>query len=360
MTLRRFLLGALAWVATSACGSGDGTGGAAGAGRIVTTAATRPVTRIVDGSTSTWVDSTPRPAPSAWPAELKGRAGAYDDRTGLTYIYGGYDPYAPVGQRGPTRDLWAWDASAGTFTNLTPAAPTDAWPPAMGDEGMAYDRRRGVVVLAPLGGPSVWEWDGAHWAERRFGQEGVSNFLSARMTYAPDLGRTLLVHEGRLTRDPIEVSAWDGETPRWIPIATLLPIDGRPIQAAAYDERRKTLVIGTGNAPTNTAELWEFDLTTGTLTNCTPSPAPDGWVYNSWDDFVYEPLKGVFFTVFDRRAAHEWDPVQNEFIVRRDASGGEPDSEEFDPLVFDSRRNEMVLVATAQYGLRVYEWDAKQ
>ena len=68
---------------------------------------------------------------------------------------------------GPGDDTWELDLASGTWVRREPAG---AIPPPRYRHGMAYDARRGKVLL--YGGTGqlgvllddVWEWDGAQWA----------------------------------------------------------------------------------------------------------------------------------------------------------------------------------------------------
>lgn len=101
---------------------------------------------------------TQRQGPAPPPRQAPGVA--YDSRRGLVIIFGG------LGEKGFLGDTWSWDGSA--WKQLASSGPE---PRAMGY--LAYDQRRDRVVMFggrkgwPDGDLSdTWEWDGASWRQR--------------------------------------------------------------------------------------------------------------------------------------------------------------------------------------------------
>lgn len=97
------------------------------------------------------------------PSARSGHAMAYDAAHGKTVLFGG----------GSSSETWLWDATTETWS---PACTTcqagSTKPNARNDFGMAYDSRRGKVVL--VGGccdagaqrwNDTWEWDGSTWKQ---------------------------------------------------------------------------------------------------------------------------------------------------------------------------------------------------
>src|SRR5262249_14262812 len=80
---------------------------------------------------------------------------AFDSRRGVVVLHGGLNyPSYPL-QQEKLSDTWEWDGTTWTERTETPAPPAAA-----PYESMAYDAARGVVVLST---PDLWEWDGNAW-----------------------------------------------------------------------------------------------------------------------------------------------------------------------------------------------------
>ena len=87
---------------------------------------------------------------------------AYDAARGGVVLYGGTGA-GGVGRLGMLADTWTWD---GTRWRREGAA--DGGPGPRCVHAMAYDERRGRVVLHGGSGPDgqlgdTWEWDGGRW-----------------------------------------------------------------------------------------------------------------------------------------------------------------------------------------------------
>ena len=153
--------------------------------------------------------------------------------------------------------LWRWtDTSWALLDDRGPRR----WPEANG--GVAFDERRAVLVVPVLGGPDagVWEWDGTRWRHLRVpGPPPRRNFGIA---YDSRRGRVVLL--GGLTADPRrwlgDHWTWDGA--RWteIPSAQMQPSPRS--HATLLDDRRAGRLLYFGGASDRGAihrELWIFD-----------------------------------------------------------------------------------------------------
>lgn len=107
------------------------------------------------GATWLWEGAQWRRAASEGPPARYGHAMAFDDRAGVTRVYGGSTPNDE-----PLTDMWQWDGVR--WSEIAAAGSTPG--PRFG-AAMAFDRERSRMVL--YGGQrddrSVWEWDGARW-----------------------------------------------------------------------------------------------------------------------------------------------------------------------------------------------------
>lgn len=142
----------------------------------------------------------------------------------------------------PKGDTWEWNGTNWTFrTNVGP-------PPRLG-HGMAFDSKRGVVVL--FGGTGwggalgdTWEWDGTTWALRA--TDGPS--LRTGLGLAYDSSRGLTVLFGGYSYGDPDPSQWVlGDTWEWDGAAwTLRTTTGpspRGFTAMVYDSARRTCIL---------------------------------------------------------------------------------------------------------------------
>jgi len=184
------------------------------------------------GEDGTWVNLTSQPLRRSWPWPVSGASAAYDSKRMRVVMFGGgTTPWDT------SNEVWEWDVVAGTWSNRTPGTLPTLWPTGRNRASMAFDAKRGIVLMAGgetsdpgSGGIDMWEWDGntGTWDRR-------------------DLG-----------------SPPDGTVP-----------GGRVGHSLTYDDKRDrvTLFAGSGGY----ADLWEWDPVTATWANRTPSPLPAAW-----------------------------------------------------------------------------------
>ncbi len=178
---------------------------------------------------------------------------AADTRRGVVVLFGG----ARALTGAMLDETWEWD---GATWRLIPTAPGPG-PVARSGHAMAYDARRGRVVLfggVDRGGRllgDTWEWDGARWIAM-----APAASLSARngavMTFDRARNRVLLFG-GR--GGPLALGdfwAWDGA--QWLPLASGPP--GRRLAAFAYDGvRGRAVLFGGFDGFRQLDDLWEWD-----------------------------------------------------------------------------------------------------
>jgi len=163
-----------------------------------------------------------------------------------------------------------WVCDAGGWSLHTPAVR----PPGRADPALAFDERRGVVVL--FGGEDAnlnelddtWEWDGTTWTQRTMAPRPSRR---GRMAY--DAARDCIVFLGGASgRETWEYdgAAWTRRTPANTPnVASRL----------AYDpERRRVACLAPLPASSQTA-VWEWDGSDWSVRAPAPAPAArDGYV----------------------------------------------------------------------------------
>lgn len=155
-----------------------------------------------DGAAWSKLEGASPPARSAF-------AMAYDERRGLTVVFGGVG-VAPPGQRPtPLADTWEYDGH--TWAERKVAGPPGRFSP-----GVAYDIRRGeVIVFGGLGAEGflgdTWAWNGTAW--RKLSEAGPEPRAMGYFAYDPARDRIVLFggRKGWPDGDLGDTREWDGD-----------------------------------------------------------------------------------------------------------------------------------------------------
>jgi hypothetical protein len=198
---------------------------------------------------ATWTDLDP-----ATPAARIDHALAFDNRGGQTVLFGGYDPGA--GQI--YGDTWAFDGAS--WTPLL--SPSDPAPTPRYGHAMAYDSRRGRVLLfggadssGPLG--DTWSFDGSHWSQLSPPTSPSARYEHA-MTY--DAARDRMVLFGGWNGGFIDSDTWEFDGASWSKVATNPTPAGRHLAGMTFDPRRgKVVLFGGSGLLADLGDTWEFD-----------------------------------------------------------------------------------------------------
>jgi hypothetical protein len=110
------------------------------------------------GDTWIWNGSAWRKAAETGPRGRYAHGMAYDERRGVVLMYSG----AAAHKDAPLADMWQWDGQRWSEIALSGPTPGYRYQPVM-----VYDSARDrTVLVGGLGGPSdTWEWDGARWRQ---------------------------------------------------------------------------------------------------------------------------------------------------------------------------------------------------
>lgn len=198
----------------------------------------------------------------ARPVARSGHAMVFDARRGAVLLIGG--DHDLVGAPG---DVWAWSrprrravggASSGTLWHRV---ETEA-PPSRTLAAVAYDTRRGVLVLqGGLGdGDTAYgdtqEWDGVQWRQVSVEGPGVRNHHA--MVY--DAARGVVVLFGGQDRAfAAQRDTWEWDGVSWTRVATTGP-PARVHHAMVYDDaRQRVLLYGGVNTAGERGDFWEWD-----------------------------------------------------------------------------------------------------
>ncbi|MCB9877293.1 MAG: hypothetical protein H6835_06795 [Planctomycetes bacterium] len=194
-----------------------------------------------------WDGATWAPGPSG--AQIGARSSAalaYDERRGRAVLFGGLLGLSPVA----LDDTWEWDGAT-----WTPCAPGVS-PPARYGHAMAYDRRRGTVVLSggattsPVGVlDDLWQWDGASWTPIVTTASPPAR-ADHQLGYDAARGRLVLCG-GRDGLGTLLADTWEEVGGAWRRAAAIG--GGRAASALAYDRLRHRFVLFGGDTAAGVA-----------------------------------------------------------------------------------------------------------
>lgn len=178
---------------------------------------------------------------------------AYDSWREVVVLFGGMGPgEGGVAHCCPRQDTWEWNGD--TWTQRAAEGP-----PSRFGHGLAFDERRGVVVL--FGGSTresfeaddlfgdTWEWDGTTWTQRHV--PGPPPRVHHVMSFDRKRGLTVL-HGGRTIDASGGRETWEWDGQRW----TLRGDSGPEVRrwsSSVYDSIRESVVVLLDGV------LWEWD-----------------------------------------------------------------------------------------------------
>ncbi len=296
-----------------------------------------------------WDGKTWSPAGSTGPAPREGAGMVYDLKRGKIVLFGGYS-YANNKQIF-FDDTWEWN---GKIWKKVDAGVV----PGRRDMGMAYDSRRGKVVL--FGGYSkrgsggdvyfgdTWEWDGKAWLP--VAKDGPAGRSRQGMAYDARLGKTVLF--GGASYDPKagaktwgDMWTWDGA--RWSPVVFQDP-SIREKFGMAYDPKRRKVVLYGGIGGRVLSDTWEWDGVT--WKDCSPSSGGPGPLtgHSMAFDGTGVILFGGSSDKDNKKCKGEtwrWDGQTWTMV-----SSTGPNPRAFSSMVFDKRNKWVVLFGGTTYG----------
>ena len=209
-----------------------------------------------DPSANAWAESTPE---GLSPAPRAAHAAALDPVSGRLIVFGGFDGEKYYG------DLWAYDPSATTWTELKPAGLS---PTARHGHSLAYDPMSKTMIL--FGGfdgrlqyNDTWAYDPAAntWKDLKPKGDLPPARDSQALAYDSDAKRLVLFGGWSTTRQFDDTWAYDPAENSWAVVQT---DSGAPVARAlaqlVYDPADKTLVLFAGGDSSATfADTWLFD-----------------------------------------------------------------------------------------------------
>jgi hypothetical protein len=284
----------------------------------------------------------------AGPSARSDHAMAFDSKRGVVVLFGGFPG---------SGETWEFDGS--TWTNRTAATA----PPGRIDAGMAYDSARGRTVL--FGGSATpsgttlgdtWEWDGTTWAQV-CANGGCANGAPATryspaMTFDSKRGRTVMFG-GVMPTSTIQViygDTWEWNGGSWTRVATAGPAP-RFAGTLAYDSARATSVLFGAAGGDGT---WGWDGSTWTHLQIDPEGRTSfALAFDSARGrtvmFGGHVIGNTSITFGD---TWEWDGVAWQL---RAATG--PPARESTAMAFDSLRGKTVLFGGSNGAADTWEWN---
>jgi dienelactone hydrolase len=182
----------------------------------------------------------------------------YDARRDRIVLFGGGSSSGKL-----YNDTWEWD---GTRWQRVIADSSAGSPPARALHGLAYDEKRGRVVLAggfggfdvaarkPTTFDDTWEWDGTSWRKIDISGPGPRDHVA--MTYSPR-SQAVVLHAGGRPDVGLLGDTWTYDGSRWTKVVDNGPARGRHRMTPSDDG---SITMFGGWAPANVAssELWSF------------------------------------------------------------------------------------------------------
>lgn len=255
---------------------------------------------------------------------------AYDLKRKRTVLFGG--TVSLFNTANNLADTWEWD---GDFW----VQVAQFGPPPMAAHAMAYDAKRGRVVL--FGGRSAtWEWDGLNWTQvADTGPVGASN---SAMVYDPN--RECIVLFGGYGGGE-QGSTWQWDSVEWTQVSEVGPA-ARQSHAMAYDTtRRRVVLFGGWSSGILLGDTWEWD---GTTWEQTAAFGPSARVGHAMA-FDAERACVVLYGGTDTQSTQgiaisarqdTWDWDGQHWLQRQDMG---PAPRVFPALAFDNNRKRIVL-----------------
>ncbi len=271
----------------------------------------------MDPDTGNWTLRTPASNPGA----RVNMAMAFDPARKTIILFGGTKATFDA-------ETWEWNGVAGTWTRLTPATSPSA---RAYHRMVSYVRGGGskILMFGGAGGSvfvgydTTWEWDGVAgtWFDKTTGSGSPNTRGYPGLAWDSD--RQLVIMYGGY--DYLSAGApynrndlweWDGKA--WTTHTTANP---PPLRADSFgfvhDLARRKLVLWGGQDSTNynaMRDIWEWDATSTTWTNRTPSSGsfPARYSLAAW----YDPVRrapamfgggGNFWEAF-KQGTWEWQP----------------------------------------------------
>lgn len=288
------------------------------------------------------------------PGPRSNHALAYDAKRGVVVMLGGVGPIARAPH--PTT-LWAWDGKRWKCL-------ADGGPPSRSDAELAYDIKRDRLIL--FGGRTregreqqalgdTWEWDGRAWKQVALLGPAPAARVHMVLTYDPSAGVTVLHGGTSATADFSDTWAWNGD--RWTRRASL-DLSAIANGMVATPDGSLTLVTATPDTLTPKNDLLRLGVV-----------RLDGsrWTTVASNGPGFSPHAPTAATADGLLLYAGWEPNQTSATHRWNGRAwtkvaGSPPRRRGTAIAYDARRDVVVMIGgeTAS-GLtsEIWEWSAK-
>jgi hypothetical protein len=289
--------------------------------------------------------------PGTSPAARLGHALAYDSRRGVVVLFGGADG---ISNPNLFADTWEWDGVHWTLRTPGTAPPARYW------HVMAYDSTRGVSVLfggMAAGGvmPDTWEWDGTNWTQRIPTTWPPARAASGMVF---DAARGVTVFFGGMSGggQPLN-DTWEWNGANWTLRTPTTKPSARYFHAMAYDSVRHMTVLFSGM--NGEADTWEWNGTNWAARNPPVAPAArygHSMAYGTQGTTVL--FGGFPFGSGDPNNVWEWNGTSwTQLALPVSATW-----RYLSALAYDSSRGALVMFGGAPYGSTLLDdtWELRE
>jgi Galactose oxidase, central domain len=220
------------------------------------------VNNVLVNETWTWNGTTwTLQHPRNSPSARGNQGMAYDEARRVVVLFGGVN-IAKGGRVQDLGDTWTWDGTNWVQQRVSGPSVREQFP-------MTYDSARGVTVL--FGGEQVgnyqglgdtWTWNGTAWSQLS-PTSSPPNRLRAGMAYDAFTGTSILFGgqtccSGGLSYDLNDTWTWNGSN--WIQASPATPPTARDFFSMVYDQATQTIVLF-GGEPIQSSPLndtWSY------------------------------------------------------------------------------------------------------
>jgi hypothetical protein len=229
----------------------------------------------VSASAQTWSELTPASGPAPTSRTLSGAI--YDPVAHAMIMFGGEDG------GGRLNDVWSFDLSAHTWTNITPSS--GSMPAGRITPALVYDvDHHQMLLFSGLGVSNTflndtWAFDlNTHTWTELLPANPLPSIRYGVATCYDKIGKTQVIFAGFTFQgrfddtwrfDPTGGGTWSNVTP-----AGTSPLE-RCLHGAAYDELDRLMIMYGGQNGGALGDLWVFDLSTELWSELTPVSGPD-------------------------------------------------------------------------------------
>ncbi|MFC2052645.1 kelch repeat-containing protein, partial [Chloroflexota bacterium] len=233
------------------------------------------------------------------PSARSSHAIVFDSNRDKVVLFGSWNGSTHLG------DTWEYDGTSQTWTEVTPVTS----PPARSSHAIVFDSNRGKVVL--FGGwngstnlDDTWEYDGT---SQTWTEVTPTSSPSARSSHAivfdSNRGKVVLFGGWNGSTNLDDTWEYDGTSQTWTEVTPTSSPSARYAHAMVFDSSRGKIVLFNGFDGTWLGDSWEYDGTNNTWTDIIPVTSPPARISHA---MVFDNSRGKV-VLFGGRSA-DWGP----------------------------------------------------